>query len=177
MAGTPSEESSALRGPRRLVLLRHAKSGYPDGVSDHDRPLAPRGRLEAVLAGEVIARLTGGVDSVLCSTAVRARQTLAATGVSAPTTVTGDIYAATAGAILARIRKQPDAAATLLVVGHAPGIPGLALALAGAGSNPCALAALHTGYPTAAVAVLTTDDPWSDLGSAAASLISFVVPR
>ncbi|MET8773374.1 histidine phosphatase family protein, partial [Streptomyces sp. NPDC004658] len=31
-------------GPlRRLVVLRHAKSAWPEGVEDHRRPLAPRG--------------------------------------------------------------------------------------------------------------------------------------
>ncbi|MCA1999730.1 MAG: histidine phosphatase family protein, partial [Hyphomicrobiales bacterium] len=28
---------------RRLFLLRHGKSAWPDGVPDHARPLAPRG--------------------------------------------------------------------------------------------------------------------------------------
>jgi hypothetical protein len=36
---------------RTLLLLRHAKSDYPQGVVDHDRPLAPRGEREAGLAG------------------------------------------------------------------------------------------------------------------------------
>src|SRR3989337_2337943 len=37
---------------RTLLLLRHAKSDYPDGVADHERPLAPRGIREAALAGD-----------------------------------------------------------------------------------------------------------------------------
>ena len=32
--------------------MRHAKSDYPDGVADHERPLAPRGDREAALAGD-----------------------------------------------------------------------------------------------------------------------------
>ena len=36
---------------RRLVVLRHAKSAYPPGVVDHDRPLAPRGVVDAKAAG------------------------------------------------------------------------------------------------------------------------------
>ncbi len=170
----PSEQS---RTRYRLVLLRHAKSSYPDAVTDHDRPLAPRGRQEAQRAGDAITQLTDGVDAVLCSAAVRARQTLGATGIVAPTTFTDDIYAATSGAILTLIRRQPDATRTLLVVGHAPGIPGLALALAGEHSDPAAMAALHAGYPTSAIAVLATDDGWSGLGSTATRLVSFIVPR
>lgn len=168
---TPSVQS------RTLVLLRHAKSSYPDGLPDHDRPLAPRGRHEAQRAGDAITQLTNSVDAVLCSTAARARQTLGATGIVAPTTFADDIYAATSGAILTLIRRQPDTAQTLLVVGHAPGIPGLALALAGERSDPAAIAALHAGYPTSAIAVLTSDYGWSGLGSTDTRLVSFIVPR
>src|SRR5258708_16699762 len=62
---------------RNLVLLRHAKSAYPDGVADHDRPLAPRGIKEAGLAGDWLRANLPAVDAVLCSTATRARETLA----------------------------------------------------------------------------------------------------
>ena len=41
---------------KRLILLRHAKSDYPDGVSDHERPLAPRGQRDAPRMGREIAR-------------------------------------------------------------------------------------------------------------------------
>ena len=66
-------------GPQHtLVLMRHAKSDYPPGVADHDRPLAPRGIREAGLAGDWLRANTPAIDAVLCSTATRARQTLAA---------------------------------------------------------------------------------------------------
>ncbi len=38
-------------GVHRLVLLRHAKSAYPPGVADHERPLNDRGRRDAPEAG------------------------------------------------------------------------------------------------------------------------------
>ena len=65
---------------RTLVLLRHAKSGYPGGVRDHDRPLADRGRHEGALAGDWLRRHVPPVDEVLCSTALRAQQTVAVAG-------------------------------------------------------------------------------------------------
>src|SRR5258708_1726422 len=37
---------------RTLLLLRHAKSDYPDDVVDHERPLARRGVREAGLAAD-----------------------------------------------------------------------------------------------------------------------------
>ena len=54
---------------RTLLLLRHAKSDYPAGVADHDRPLAPRGMREAALAGDWLRAHAPAVDAVLCSTA------------------------------------------------------------------------------------------------------------
>ena len=52
---------------RTLLLLRHAKSDYPAGVADHDRPLAPRGVREAGLAGDWLRAHAPAVDAVLCS--------------------------------------------------------------------------------------------------------------
>ena len=51
-------------GTRTLILLRHAKSDYPDGVADHERPLAQRGIREAALAGDWIREHLPAVDAV-----------------------------------------------------------------------------------------------------------------
>lgn len=60
-------------GPlRRLVVLRHAKSAWPAGVADHERPLAPRGRRDAPAAGRALVEADCLPDLALCSTAVRA---------------------------------------------------------------------------------------------------------
>src|SRR4029453_5768266 len=69
---------------RTLLLLRHAKSDYPQGVADHERPLAPRGEREAGLAGDWLRAHAPAVDAVLCSTATRTRQTLARTLIDPP---------------------------------------------------------------------------------------------
>src|ERR1700744_3065787 len=53
---------------RRLVLLRHAKSDWPD-VADHDRPLAKRGRRDAPVVGRLIGEAGDAPDGVGCSTA------------------------------------------------------------------------------------------------------------
>ena len=60
---------------RRLVLLRHAKSDWPDDVPDHERPLARRGRRDAPAAGRWLRKSGYVPDLVLCSTARRARET------------------------------------------------------------------------------------------------------
>ena len=115
---------------RTLVLMRHGKSGYPPGVWDHDRPLADRGIREAALAGEWMSDDGLNVDMTLCSTATRTRQTLMRTGVDAPTIFIDDIYGGSPFEILEAIRIHvPHDAATVLVVGHEPGMPATALTL------------------------------------------------
>jgi len=59
----------------RLILLRHAKSAWPDGVADKERPLAPRGLEAASLMGEYMAREELLPDLVLVSTARRTQET------------------------------------------------------------------------------------------------------
>ena len=86
---------------RTLLLLRHAKSDYPDGVPDHDRPLAPRGIREAALVGDWIRANADGVNAVLCSTATRTRQTLERTGITAVVEFVDRIYDATPGVVIA----------------------------------------------------------------------------
>ena len=110
--------------------MRHAKSDYPGGVADHDRPLADRGIREAPLAGDWIRANAPDVDAVLCSTATRTRQTLARTGIEAPVTYLDELYDAVPGTVIAAINGVAEDVRTLLVVGHEPTTSGLALGLA-----------------------------------------------
>src|ERR1700739_125882 len=59
---------------RRLVLLRHAKSEWPD-AADHERPLAKRGRRDAPVVGRWLRAAADVPDAVLCFTALRAGET------------------------------------------------------------------------------------------------------
>ncbi len=172
---------------RTLVLLRHAKSAWPD-VADHDRPLARRGIRAAPVMGRWLRDAGLVPDLVLCSTARRARETwqftragLAAT--APPVTFDGRIYDAAAIDLLALIREVPDAAGTLLLIGHNPGIGELALLLAapfGAGPGTAApgdLERMRAKFPTAAVAVLRSAGTWPELAPGRARLTAFVAPR
>lgn len=173
-AGEPTGEQHAAR---RLILLRHAKSGYPDGVADHDRPLAARGRREAALAGAWLAASQPQVETVLCSDALRARETLACAGIAAPVRHDRRLYGAGVGEILDLLATVPARARTVLIVAHAPGIPQTAAALAGPGSDPVALAALRSGFPTSAVAVLSVPAPWDAVPPGSCRLLTLHVPR
>ncbi len=176
---------------RRLVLLRHAKSAWPDGVPDHDRPLSARGRRDAPAAGRWL-RLAGcAPDHVLCSTARRARETwqLAQAELREQPAAVFEpgIYQAAVAGLLYLVRGLPPAARTVLVIGHDPALPGLALALAGttgkhgrpaaAGAAAAALDRMRGKFPTSAVAVLDVSGPWAELAPGRTRLASFVTPR
>lgn len=153
--------------------MRHGKSGYPDGVRDHERPLAERGRREAALAGRWIADAELTVDHVLCSTSTRTRQTLERTGISSPVTYVDDIYGGHPDHILEAIRLHaPTDAQTLLVVGHEPGMPATALTLDPDGQIE--------RFPTSAFAVVETETAWGQLGvvpDTSARLVRVAIPR
>lgn len=167
---------------RTLLLLRHGKSDYPPGVDDHQRPLAPRGVREAALAGDWLRAHAPGIDAVLCSTAVRTRQTLQRTGIEAPVEYVDRLYDATPGTVIDEINRASSHFAfevqTLLVVGHEPAMSSVALGLASAdGSKSAAAEHISTKFPTSAIAVLRTDQPWPALALGGAALVTFHVPR
>lgn len=167
--------------PRRLVVLRHAKSAWPEGVADHERPLGPRGRRDAPEAGRVLAASGLLPDLVLCSTAVRARHTweLASAQWDTPPPVRLDpeLYGADVPELLAAVHGTPPEVATLLLVGHNPGLEELVLALAGDGLDDT-LNEVRVKFPTSAIAVLTWHGTsWRGLEPGTALLTSLMVPR
>ena len=158
--------------------MRHAKSDYPNGVSDHERPLAPRGMREAGLAGEWLRGNVPPIEHVLCSAATRTRQTLDLTGVSAPVSYSDRLYGATPGTMLDEINRVAEDVTTLLVVGHEPTVSQVSLGLAGPeASDPDAAAQISMKFPTSGIAVLWVPVSWSALELSGAGLVSFHVPR
>ena len=170
-------------GPRLLLLVRHAKSAWPD-VPDHERPLGPRGRRQAPLVGAWLRAHGYRPDLVLCSTAERARETWQLmTGeldISPQVAFKERIYGAAGTALLGLVRQAPQGVRTLVLVGHDPGVPDLAGTLAGKHADAHAADALQrmrAKFPTGAVAVLATPGAWRDLDPGGARLTGFVVPR
>jgi len=172
----------AATGPlRRLVVLRHAKSAWPDGVPDHDRPLGPRGLRDAPAAGRALAEADCLPDLALCSTAERARRTweLASAQWGTPPPVRYDprLYGADFLEHLGVLRETPPEVGTLLLVGHNPGLEDVVLALAGDGVDDT-LDRVAVKFPTSAIAVLTWHAPtWRTLARGTALLTSVLVPR
>ncbi|MQY16431.1 hypothetical protein SRB5_66300 [Streptomyces sp. RB5] len=164
---------------RSVILLRHAKADWPQ-VSDHDRPLADRGRKEAPSAGARIETLGLTPELALCSTAVRARETwrLAVPELSKrPRTVYEDrLYEASLGELIALLNETPDEVADLLVVGHNPGMHALADALAGDADGDVLARMRRTGFPTAALAVVTFTGGWKSVEHGVGTLTEYWTP-
>jgi phosphohistidine phosphatase len=165
---------------KTLHLLRHAKSSWDDPMlDDHDRPLAPRGRRAADLVAAHMYGRRIGVDLVLCSSAVRARQTLELVlpVLEAPLNIHigRALYGVGAAELLRLLRALDENASSVLVVGHNPTLEELTVQLAGDG-EPQALQELGRKFPTGALATLTTSGTWSELAPGAAYLESFVLP-
>jgi phosphohistidine phosphatase len=116
-------------GPRLLLLVRHAKSAWPD-VADHERPLAPRGRRQAPLAGPRLRARGYRPVLVLCCTAKRMWETwqlITGELETSPRVAAEErIYGAAGTALLDLVRQTPLTVPALLLVGHDPGVPDLA---------------------------------------------------
>ncbi|MGV9271369.1 SixA phosphatase family protein [Kitasatospora sp. NPDC003701] len=175
---------------RRLIVLRHAKSAWPDGVPDRDRPLAARGLRNAPAAGRRLRAAGLRPDAVLCSPARRTRQTweLVARELVAQELVTREpgtvpgvryderLYDAGGADLLLVLRDVPEQVRTLLLVGHLPGVQELTLALAGEAVGDTRRRAAAK-FPTSALAVLTLGVPWAGAGEGVGVLTEFTVPR
>lgn len=160
--------------------MRHAKSSWNNAhLADHDRPLAPRGVRAAETMAAHLAGLDPPPDLVLCSTARRALDTLEPLRSRLPAgtdvLVEDELYAAPAPRLLARLRLVPDDTASVVLVGHNPGLEDLVHLLVRQG-DPSLIARVETKFPTAAVATLAFTGPWKELGPGDATLEAFVVP-
>ena len=105
------------------IFLRHAKSDWNAGATDDlSRPLAERGRRAAAAVGSFLAAAGHVPDLVLCSPAVRARQTLelavAAGNWPCPIEIADELYYGSVANMvsLACQRQVP----VVMLVGHEP---------------------------------------------------------
>ncbi|MBK3581110.1 histidine phosphatase family protein [Streptomyces sp. MBT65] len=167
--------------PRRIVLFRHAKADWPQ-VTDHERPLAERGRLDAATAGSRLADTGIPFDLALCSTAVRTRETwkLAVHELAhRPKTVYEErLYEASPGELIAVLNETPDDARNVILVGHNPSVQGLAEILpgAGAGSAEAREWLNQRGFAAAGFAVLSFTGSWKALEPGVATLDDYWAP-
>jgi phosphohistidine phosphatase len=119
-------------------------------------------------------------DLVLCSSARRARDTLAALtprlGGDTEIRIEPELYTSDADDLLRRVRAVDPSLTTVLLIGHNPAIEDLATDLAAGGDGP-ALTQLHAKYPTGTLAILELDIDWRRLDTGTARLRDLVLPR
>jgi phosphohistidine phosphatase len=167
---------------RRLLLLRHAKAS-PDGKDSDDRAreLTARGRSNAAAMGAFLQRSAYAPELVLCSSARRTVETCGIVAAELDGTARieflDQLYLAPAKKIQSIVRNA--AAASVLVIGHNPGIEECAADLARKPANKdeaARLERLKAKYPTCALTVLEFDAArWGD--AAAGALAAFVRPK
>ena len=147
----------------RLIIMRHAQAASFAEGGDKARPLTQEGIVQAKKAGEHLRTI--GIEWVLCSSAIRTRQTLENLALSrldgSPHVDFMDsLYSGGLSTLCQRISEIDDTINTLLVVGHAPTIPALASQLSWNESHRDA-DRLRCFYPTATFSEFTLDKSWS----------------
>ncbi|MGD9614274.1 MAG: histidine phosphatase family protein [Alphaproteobacteria bacterium] len=166
---------------RVLHLLRHARSApEDDGTKDRLRPLSRPGRDDARLVAASLPAALGAVDLVLCSTALRTRETasLVLAGFTAPPPVIFEdgLYLAALPELIRRLRRLDEAVREAMLIGHNPGLHELALELAAADS-PFYPALVEGRFPTATRASFAIETGWTGIGRSRHALRDYVTPK
>jgi len=165
-----------------LTLFRHAKSSwdFPE-LDDFDRPLAKRGQKAAPQMADFLAERDLVPDHVICSAALRTRETLELVLAQWTTQPTADyakaLYETGVETLLSIAHDAPSAARHVMIVGHNPGLEDFAAHMIGGGDRK-ARHALASKFPTAALAVITFDvEKWADIQPGKGTLDLFATPK
>jgi len=158
---------------KQLLVMRHGKSDWAAGTSDHARPLNPRGVAAAERVGRVLTGMGLVPDAVVTSSAIRAATTaervVAAGGWDVEVTATDIFYEASVDGVLAHLAHVVDDVNRLLVTGHMPTWGGLVWRLTGAS------VAMRTA--TVAVIDLRLGRSWAHDGDLSGELVALLQPR
>jgi phosphohistidine phosphatase len=177
--GEPPQEA-VISAFRQLLLMRHAKSSWDDPrLSDHARPLNPRGRAAAAAMRGMMQAVGLAPDIVLVSSARRTLQTLEALEPWDDTPLVEPmdaLYLADPAQLLQLLHGVAETARSVLVLGHNPGLHDLALLLAGSGDE-AVRHRLGEGFPSGALAEFSVPGSWAALGEGGGRLVRFVTPR
>lgn len=170
-------------GVKTLGLFRHAKSDWSDArARDFDRPLNKRGLQGAALMGQHIVGTGRRFDRILASPAVRVADTIenASKACNRSFAIEWDrrIYLASSATLMDLLRELEDEPASVLMVGHNPGLEDLIFDLVPEEANCPLRAIVEEKFPTAAYAVLELDiERWADITERCGKLAELVRPR
>ncbi|MBD2258670.1 histidine phosphatase family protein [Pseudanabaena sp. FACHB-2040] len=159
---------------KHLILFRHGKSDWAaEFQRDHERPVAKRGIKAAKAMGKLLAAAGQVPDSIVSSSAVRAKTTaeLAAEagGWGCPLRVTDQLYEATPEEVMTVIQQEPDTTRTLMLVGHEPTWSELTGRLIGSG---------RVLFPTAAMVRIDFElSSWEQIAFGLGQLVWLIPPK
>jgi phosphohistidine phosphatase len=166
---------------RILLVLRHAQTeDTRPGSRDSERRLTGDGERDAQQVGDYLREQGTMIDTVLCSSAVRARQTFELLKLGDQLNpdrveIADRFYNAGGDTLIDAVRELPEDCHVALLVGHAPAAPGLVHELTDpASSSPEAVAAIEKRFPAAGLAQLEFEGDWSVIE--AGSLVSARMP-
>lgn len=154
----------------------------PGHVRDHERPLAEEGHADAAAAGRWLVEHRAVPDFILCSSALRTRQTCTwicqELGEKAPTAKLEDqLYDGSETELLRLINSVPETVQSLLLILHQPAVQALVLRLAADDSDEDAYTDVALSYPPSGISVLEHHLRWMELDHCDCTLTSFAAPR
>src|ERR1041385_1698969 len=159
--------------PQTLYLLRHAKSSWKDtSLRDFDRPLKGRGRDAAKQIGKRLGDKKPVAELVVCSPAVRARETaeivLKHAHLKVEVIFAERVYEASLRDLLHVVAEIPHDKQVAMMIGHNPGFEELVSFLSGE----------YRRMPTCALAKIRLDvASWKDVRAGEGTLEWFITPK
>lgn len=157
-----------------LILLRHAKSDWSAKYdTDHERPLAKRGKKDADMMGKLLNGAKEKPDLVISSTSIRTSETIKLVMKNSKwdckVELTDELFESTPSKVIEKLQKQPDDLKTIVLVGHEPELSLLTGKLIGGG---------NVRFPTAAAACINFEvNKWPDIKEGMGELEWFVIPK
>ena len=112
---------------KTLLLMRHGKSSWKDEtLEDHERPLKKRGRKDSARIAKEIRKRDLEPNLILCSTAIRARQTaeILVEALDAPNKVvfSDELYMGEPQDFITALKEFTDDEDIVMIVAHNPGL-------------------------------------------------------
>lgn len=160
---------------KRLTLVRHAKSSWKDrSLRDFDRPLNKRGKHDAPMMGERLAKAKVKPDLIVSSPAQRALKTarVIADAIGYPRKQISEqksIYEASHAALLELVQRFDDTFQHVMLFGHNPAFTYLANSL---------IREHIENVPTCGIVCIDFDvSSWADIGSDKGQLVFFDYPK
>ena len=159
---------------KQIYILRHAKSSWDNSnLSDFDRPLADRGISDAKKMSNFLKDMNIKIDRVLCSNAIRAKETfdLTADGFNFEidkATYLDKLYFGDTTTIIQDLKEMDESLNNILIVGHNPTLHYLVEILTNESINR---------FTTCNLATISHDGEWVSLNSQQCSLKSLIRPK